>query len=313
MVRRIASAAERRGAGIIDALYHPFQYFVKDSEQPFTSALFLYSVCMAHPANVGSGMRPTQKSSVIVFLREWAYSAREFFYQLLRIDAVRQFVAWTRFVYFVYILRRLRTLDPQTGDIGVNTVRHNLISLRKTSGLNVPRSNLLIYPLSAIRMSKATPILSIGPRSEGELLNFRALGFKNVRGLDLISYSPWIDLGDMHAMPYADKTFGAVVLGWVIAYSDNRRKAAQEIIRVVRDGGFVAIGVEYSKESAEATAQRVGYDMCDKEKIESVQQILDIFSPYVDRVLFSHDVPRSDVAFDKWQLLVIFSIKKSNL
>ncbi len=241
-------------------------------------------------------------------LKEWAYQARTFVYQLLRVDFFRWIVAYTRYLWLVKLRRNLRTLEPGTADIGVNTVHHNLLGLWKTSGLAVPRAQLLAYPLAAIRLSKATPILVIGPRSEGELLLLKGLGFRNVRGLDLITYSPWVDLGDMHAMPYRADTFGVAILSWCLAYSDNRHKAAGDVVRIVKHGGLVAVGVEYSAEKVEDVQKRIGYEICDKDRMTSTDQILGYFGAAVDRVFFRHDLP--DHPVDKWQLLVIFSVKK---
>ncbi len=241
-------------------------------------------------------------------MKKFLSNMRGCLYPLLRFDAVRLFVAAIRYAWFVVLLRRLRTLQSSTGDIGVNAVHHNLLGLKNIWELGVPRSNLLLYPLSAIRFSKSSPVLCVGPRSEGEILNFRGLGFRNVRGLDLISYSPWIDLGDMHAMPYGNDTFGAVVMGWVLAYSDNRKKAAEEVVRVTRPGGIIAVGVEYRSASAEELSKKVGYELCDEDRIESVAEILDLFGDHVDRVFFRQDLPEGPC--EKWDLLVLFSVKK---
>jgi len=238
----------------------------------------------------------------------FAYDAKQAFYQILRVDLVRLFVTAVRYMYYVSLRRRLRTLDPATGDIGHNTVFHNKLQMGKMKHLGGNRSGLLAHPLAAIHVSRSTPMLCIGPRSEGELLNFMGMGFRNVRGLDLISYSPWIDLGDMHAMPYADNAFGIVTMGWVLAYSHSPAKAALEAVRVTRNGGLIAVGVEYRVETAAELAITGGYDVCDIKRLESVAEILKLFEPHVDRVFFTHDVPSPPSG--KWQLLVIFSVKK---
>jgi len=180
-------------------------------------------------------MRPLERTLKTLHLWELAFRLRNFLCQFLRVEAVRGAVAAVRYLFYVVLLRRMRTLKFSAGDVATNTVFHNMKNVSTFRELASPRSNLLLLSLSSIRVSKSAPVLSIGPRTEGELLNLISLGLHHVRGLDLISYSPWIDLGDMHAMPYTDNQFGIVIMGWVIAYSNDRRKAAEEAIRVVRD------------------------------------------------------------------------------
>lgn len=260
------------------------------------------------PQTIPFAERQKRLATILRALHLWkfAFRVQEFFYQLLRVDLIRYWVAYVRYVFLVVVLRRMRSVEPATGDVGVNTVLHNMKGVKKR--LSVNRSSLLLYPLSAMRISRSSSILCVGPRAEGEILNCMGLGFRNVRGLDLISYSPWIDLGDMHAMPYADNAFAVVVMGWCIAYSDNRMKAAREALRVVRNGGIIAVGVEYSAESTEEVSRRVGYQMCDEKKLESVAEILALFGGRVDRVFFSQDLPSHE--YRKYDLLVLFSVKK---
>ena len=243
-------------------------------------------------------------------LREFLFQLRESFYQLLLVDGIRLFVASIRYFVLVVILRRYKTFDLETKDIGVNTIHHNALGLTKIWNLAVNRAKLLIFPLAAIRMSKRTPILCIGPRAEGELLYLKGFGFKDVRGFDLISYSPWVDLGDMHDMPYKDSSYGALIMGWVIAYSDNRKKAAAEAIRVVKNGGRIAIGVEFYTEPKDKLNERLGYEFCNQEQMMCVQDILDLFGDHVDRIEFKQDVPDEYPEDYKYNMLVIFTVKK---
>ncbi|NOS67694.1 MAG: methyltransferase domain-containing protein [Candidatus Peribacteraceae bacterium] len=239
-------------------------------------------------------------------LWEFAFRVRRFLCQFLRIDAVRGAVGWARYFLYSTLLRRLKTLQPATSDVIHNTVFHNMKRVRSFYELSAPRSSLLVHPLSSIRVSKSSPILSIGPRTEGELLNLIGYGFHNVRGLDLITYSPWVDAGDMHAMPYKDGQFGIIIMGWVIAYSNDRRKAAEEAVRVVRNGGIIAVGAEYMSRSAEETSAVIGYDL-PLTPIQSVAEILGYFGDAVDHVYFSQDPPPGS---NKCDVMAIFSVKK---
>ncbi len=157
--------------------------------------------------------------------------------QLLLVDVIRFAVVAVRYLWFVQLRRRLSTFDVLTGTdspVATHTISHNLKGLRD---LAVNRSHLLVRPLSVLEtLPVDARVLSIGPRSEGELFNLAANGFvlSNVIGLDLISYSPRVQLGDMHAMRFVNDCFDAVILGWVLAYSEDPGRAAHEVVRVTR-------------------------------------------------------------------------------
>lgn len=231
--------------------------------------------------------------------------------QLLRIDLIRFVVAAARFAYF----RRTRGIKTIGGDpdaVTELTVFHNLKGLRD---LAVVRSTMLIRPLASLEtLSSSSRILCVGPRTEGELLNVVAHGFSRsfVRGLDLISYSPWVDLGDMHAMPYPDDSWDAVMLAWVLAYSLDQQLAAKESIRVLRPGGIVAVGVEYNPLSDEEIAEIEGYAPGNPTRLTTVDQILELFSPFVETVHFRHDVHQSRRQL-KGGIATVFSINKKAL
>ena len=202
--------------------------------------------------------------------------------------------AWIylRAIYFVKIRRRLRTL--QSGDAVKANVMHNMKSIYAAN----KRMNLLLFPLSSIEtLDHDAKILIVGPRNENDLYTLVGLGFRlgNIRGLDLISYSPHIDLGDMHSMPFADESFDAVVCGWTLSYSTNPGQAAKEMMRVAKPGGIIAIGVEYSHLTPQDERALIGYELqeFDKigERINSTEAIKALFAGHIDTVFFEHDAP----------------------
>jgi len=228
--------------------------------------------------------------------------------QFLRVDSFRGWVAGIRFLYFTKVERRFRALESSP-DIGKNTISHNITGL---ADLSSPRSSLLVRPLSVIeKLNGHSNILSIGPRTEGELLNLVGHGFdrKRIRGVDLISYSPWVDLGDMHDLPYDDNSFDAVILGWALGYSQNQKKATSEVIRVARDGAVVAVGIEYNPLSNEEIIEWLGYLPGNEKRITSVDQILRFFEDHVDHVYFNHEHKPSERT-QVGSLIAIFSITK---
>jgi hypothetical protein len=209
---------------------------------------------------------------------------RHSLHQSLQIDLVRYGVARARYAWYVGVRRGLRTLEGQSA-VAEHTVTHNLRGLHD---LAVVRSLALVRPLSVLEeLRPDARILVVGPRTEGELLALVGLGFDpaRIRGLDLISYSPWIDLGDMHDLPYDDACFDAVVAGWVLAYSDDMETAGSELLRVVRPGGVVAVGVEWNRRSNAEIVQAVGYVPGAERRIESTQDIIDLLGTEIGEVV----------------------------
>ena len=237
--------------------------------------------------------------------------------QLLFVDRIRGAVAYMRLFYFTKILRRLRTLDA--ADANPVTVKHNMKGLLPT--LDSKRSSILVRPLSVIEQVNAdSHVLCIGPRSEGELLLLEAYGFKrgNVRGLDLISYSPLVDLGDMHAMPYPDNSWDVVISSMVLPYSDNQQKAINEMIRVAKPNGVVAISLEYvTPQEVEEIDKRHGYSIGSFEtRVQSVEGLLAMFQPFVGTVYFSQngyqpEKPNTIKGSPTSTVSVVFSLDKS--
>ena len=86
-------------------------------------------------------------------------------------------------------------------------------------------------------------ILSIGPRFESELFGYRGLGLKwrNIKGLDTFSYSPKIQVGNMHSAPFKSNSFDIIVCGWTIAYSATPEIAFGEFSRLLKAGGKIVI------------------------------------------------------------------------
>ena len=228
--------------------------------------------------------------------------------QLLHIPAIRLRIAAAR----VRNLRQedIRALDDTNAPAIDNTVRHNLHGLLSNSALDRPRR--LVYPLvgiyELIREVGDLKVLSVGPRSENELFLLMSIGFKpeNITGLDLISYSPLVRLGDMHDMPMADDSFDVVMLGWVLTYSEDIPKAVSEVLRVAKPGAYVAIGWEYYPKDEE-TAQSAS-SIVSGTWMEDVDGILALFDGHVARVYFRSQ-PSEDRLDQRGDLITIFKLK----
>ena len=211
--------------------------------------------------------------------------------ELLRIPYVRDAVTAAR----VHRLKTedVRTLRDHDSAVIENTIQHNLSGLRNLAALHRP--SLLINPLLSscyfLENHRSFEVLTVGPRTEAEIFALMAAGIPpaNIRGLDLISYSPFVDLGDMHHMPYADDRFDVVLLGWVLGYSNDLARVAREVLRVARPGALVAIGHENDPNSKDELDAERGFAL-DGTGFKSTDEMLALFAPHVDAVLFRHDV-----------------------
>ena len=92
---------------------------------------------------------------------------------------------------------------------------------------------------------KTLRILYIGARTEAELLAMSKFGFnvKNIKAIDLYSYSSMIEIGDMHSIPFESNSFDVVIMTHCIAYSEEPIKAFKEAVRVADNEAHVMFSV----------------------------------------------------------------------
>ncbi|MNR75294.1 hypothetical protein D3C72_59240 [compost metagenome] len=230
---------------------------------------------------------------------------------LLTNPLIRQKIAkkrWEAFSGQGHFINSDNTVD----DMLSPTYEHNMNMLAQSldSLPLLERPSLLIRPLVSIDKvsfnQASVKVLTVGPRTEYEILMLLGYGFPldNITGLDLFSYSPWIDAGDMHASPYEDNSFDVIILGWVFAYSSNMQKLADEILRVAKPGAVIAIGQDYYPPSYEFEPR-----FKDRVRFDRVQQLLDFFSGHVKKVFFQNE-PDPSLAHLQGNLMVIFDIAK---
>jgi hypothetical protein len=115
--------------------------------------------------------------------------------------------------------------------------------------INRGRTERVIAILRSIRGLKLSSLetLVIGPRNEAELLLLSSYGFdrSKLTAIDLFSYSPAVQLMDMHDLKFADSAFDAVYSAFVITYSDDIPRAVAETIRVAKDGAVIVFVYEH--------------------------------------------------------------------
>ncbi len=162
-----------------------------------------------------------------------------------------------------------KTLDSNRRavcDIGIDLPAHPRSNKFLNVGLSIGggKSNWLLEVVKSkyeAKNFKNLKVLSVGPRSEGEIFNLFANGFefKNIVGIDLFSYSPLIKLSDMHDMKVGNDQFDLVLMGWCLAYSNNKKKAIEEAKRVLKKNGMLVIGYTLTQRSDDDILSERGY------------------------------------------------------
>jgi hypothetical protein len=221
---------------------------------------------------------------------------------ILQMQFARQVIARDR---ASALLARTQCVDGPTPTVIHNAVGYNLAAAHTAPMLDRPMiCTNVISSIERVGRNRATmDVLSIGPRSEIEIFGLWSAGFARdrVKGLDLFSYSPFIDVGDMHAMPHADNSFDIIVLSQVLPYSRDQQVAANEVFRVCRDRAIVAVATDYTDEMNDrSTFNHEGTHN------QSVDQILGLFAGRVRSVYFRHEASPPDVML----VMTVFEIEK---
>jgi SAM-dependent methyltransferase len=156
------------------------------------------------------------------------------------------FFFWFRLRWYWFRLRRVPLKVFNQGAPGSDHISENVIpyNLRKSRGYDRTRTERLINVLRSVHgldLDRAR-VLNIGPRNEMELMLLTLYGFRpeNITAVDLFSYSPRIQVMDMHHLAFPDDSFDVTYCAYTLRYSDRVARACEEIARCTRNGGLVA-------------------------------------------------------------------------
>jgi len=238
---------------------------------------------------------------------------------ILKISVLRFFFVYFRFLFFIFIRKNFKTFYNSKKKIDLfwsadneTTIEHNSTYIKKNIfsdySIVVPeflglRSNTLIYPILSLRHLKLNnmKVLCIGPRTEGEIYNLFIKGFnlKNIKAIDLQSYSPRIDIGDMHNMPYDNSLFDLTFCSWVLTYSFNKKKVVEEIVRTSKNGGLVCVGLSSSNLDTDT-------DLI----IKNADDLISLFNDNIDKIYFRTNEDKLNVQHDRSDTILVFKLKK---
>lgn len=221
---------------------------------------------------------------------------------VLRNKFLRAFFTFSRMIYFIKIKGNMKSLETNPQFVAEKTLRSNRRRVIEDNQLpaHPTARTLLGLDLDVIGGKsmrfidfakffysgrvKDKKVLLIGPRNEAEIFTFLGNGFgrKTLFSIDLFSYSPLINIMDMHNLKFADNEFDIVYAGWVISYSENRTKAISEMLRVTRPGGVVGITATLSPVSNEDLIAKRGYMVGSKNRLQNLTDLSDLFLPFVE-------------------------------
>jgi SAM-dependent methyltransferase len=126
-------------------------------------------------------------------------------------------------------------------------------------------------------------LLILGPRFETEIFLAQAIGFRKegIVAVDSFTYSPLIQSGDMHELPFKDESVSAIICGWTLSYSLEPARAANQMCRVLQPGGYVVLTVQ---KVASDFVETIPGILSGKERIQTLQQFDQLFAG-MDRVV----------------------------
>jgi SAM-dependent methyltransferase len=215
--------------------------------------------------------------------------AERWLYRASRIEAFRFRLCQLRWRLLKHKLVFHQSLNEGVGE---KTISHNIAAFDNAAVFGMAkRMSLLLFPTAAVFKDRLNDIkvLIVGPRTEDDIFWARSLGMFNTVGLDLFSYSPMIQVADIHDSGIPDESYDAVLLGWMISYSKAPKRVVDECLRILKPGGLLGIGIESSA--------RQKYDGIKPPRMNSLNGPADLAELVDLHMIFNND-PLQDIAYD---------------
>ena len=208
----------------------------------------------------------------------------------------RAAITFIRMIFFVKLSKKMKITDKKLDHVSENTLLSN--KRRVVADPELPSHptarNLFGLDLDVVGGKSQRfldflklyddkledkKVLIIGPRNEAEIFTFAGSGLdtKNIIAVDLFTYSPKIQVMDMHELEFGNGIFDVVYAGWVISYSEKRSLAISEMMRVLKPGGLVGVTATLAKASNDDLIAKRGYMIGSKDRIQDVDSLVDLF------------------------------------
>lgn len=182
-------------------------------------------------------------------------------------------VAKLRFYWFIKVRSRLQKFTGvRAGTTALDYSKAAFTSMSFDTRIFWP-----MFMLCAAPDLKKDSLMILGPRFETEIFLARAIGFRKegIVAIDTFTYSPLIQSGDMHDMPFETGSISGVICGWTMSYSVEPVRAANEMARVLRPGGYIVLAVQKVDPNFVETIPGV---LAGKDRIQTLRQFDELFS-----------------------------------
>jgi SAM-dependent methyltransferase len=203
-----------------------------------------------------------------------------FYSSLLGSVYIRIIIGFFRWFYYVKILKRTKILDNTSSIEG--TLEHNLQPLKNFPlvDFTMKRMDRLLSIANTFEfLNNNSNFLIIGPRTESDIFKLKYyFPFCKIHSIDLISYSPLIELQDAHNTNFLDNYFDCIISGWVIKYSHNKKKMLNEMVRITKNGGIIILGFEFLSEKVDMSTKSIQSGIIKSNDLYEVNCISDIKS-----------------------------------
>lgn len=208
-------------------------------------------------------------------------------YQYIRTTPLILFLQFkTRYLFFVLVAKLTgHNTAQEMPNTNINGYKHNFKALLVFLSGHRDRTESLMNILRTIRgvdLKKST-LLCVGPRNEGEVLLFPYYGFskKNIKAIDLFSYSPRVKIMDMNDIKYDDNSFDIYYSAAVITYSPNIILTVSESIRVTKPGGLIVISFGDSGKANSLTP--------DGSDLNTLSELKLLYDGYIDYIFWQEE------------------------
>lgn len=129
-------------------------------------------------------------------------------------------------------------------------------------------------------------VVCVGCRNVYELREFQKHGFRDVKGIDLVSVHPDILIMDMHDLKFPDQSIDVIYSADSLEHTYDPTLAARNFLRVLRPNGFICLSVPIEWRKALGREHVHLPDSPDCQDFQSREQVLGFFASGSPKVLY---------------------------